>query len=170
MDTKHCSGCKQILLISLFSKDKYQKSGYRCKCKVCSAKEFNAFKNSSGYEKRKIKTKQKTDELKQTNPIKRWAHVAFHNAKKRAKASNLEFSITKDWLENNAPKICPLLNVELNYGASKATENTASVDRINSTQGYTTGNCKIISFKANRIKNNASLKELQLLTQNMAVY
>ena len=71
---------------------------------------------------------------------------------------------------SNAPVKCPLLGTELVYNADKSVENTASVDRKNSAQGYTVENCKIISCKANRIKSNASINEITLLVKNMEYY
>jgi len=80
--TKLCSKCKQLLPLEMFSRDKGQKSGFRCACKVCSSKEFEKFKNSEGYQKRLSKTKDIKEHLREENPIKLWAHHTFHNAKK----------------------------------------------------------------------------------------
>jgi hypothetical protein len=170
MSTSYCNGCKTDLPINLFSKDKSRACGVRYKCKACSAIEFAKFKNSDGYVKRLVKANQQRIDLKQNNPIKRWAHVAFHNAKKRAGQTNAEFTITKDWLMDNAVQYCPLLDVELIYNASKSTPNTASVDRKDPARGYTPDNCKVISFKANRIKSNASNEEIALLAQRLTKY
>lgn len=170
METKKCSGCERELPLSLFSKDKYQKSGYRCKCKGCSSIEFKSYSTTENYTQRLARQAKTRQELKETNPIKRWAHAAFHNAKKRAKENELEFSITKQWLEENAVTICPLLEVPLVYNADKSTANVASVDRKDSSKGYTPDNCSIISFKANRIKTNATTEELVLLVKNMSTY
>jgi hypothetical protein len=170
MNTKMCSGCKEILSVNLFSKDKYQKSGLRCKCKACSSKEFLSFKNGKGYQKRLLKTSANRKDLKSINPVKVWSHTAYHNAKRRAKAAGCDFTITKSWLEENAVETCPLLNVLLDYNAEISSPNVASIDRKNSECGYTPENCKIISFKANRIKNNASTEEINLLAQNLKDY
>ena len=170
MGNKKCSGCQQDLPLNLFSKDKYQKSGYRCKCKGCSAVEFTSYSNTENYTKRLEKQVNTRRKQKETNPTKYWAHTAFHNAKKRAADNGLEFSITKQWLEENAPQTCVLLGVELIYNANKSSPSTASLDRKDSAKGYTPDNCKIISFKANRIKSNASVEEIITLAKNMQNY
>ena len=45
----------------------------------------------------------------------------------------------------------------------KTEDNSYSLDRIDSTKGYIKGNVWIISKRANVIKNNATLEELELL-------
>lgn len=167
---KECTKCGVMLSLDFFSKDKHKASGYRSACKNCSSAEFQKFKRSTNYLTRleKCKTNRKT---KKTNdPISIWAHDIFHNAKYRAKRNGIEFSITKEWVAMSAVKICPLLEIELDYGASKSCDESASIDRIDSSKGYTPENCKIISFKANRIKSNATLQDLQKIAKNMAAY
>ena len=170
MDTKFCSKCKQVLPVEKFSKDKGQKSGLRCACKGCSSKEFKAFKASPGYRKRLNRAKELFSVLKETDPVKAWADTVFYNATKRAKESGIEFSITKKWLIDNAIEFCPLLDLKLVYNASKPIAASASIDRKDSAGGYTMENCKIISFKANRIKNNATVEEITMLAKRLQQY
>ena len=55
---------------------------------------------------------------------------------------------------------CPVLGIEFVEGHR---EFAPSVDRIDNTKGYVKGNVWIISRRANRIKNDSTLEELQLL-------
>jgi hypothetical protein len=167
---KLCSKCKQLLDIALFSTDKYQKSGRRTACKLCSAVEFKKFKASGGYTNRLKKADENRKTQKKLDPLKYWAHNAFHNAKGRAKKLCVGFDLTKEWLITNAPTHCPLLGIELTYSAETSVPNCASIDRVDSLKGYTLDNCKIISFKANRIKSNATLEEIEILTRNLRSY
>lgn len=63
---------------------------------------------------------------------------------------------------------CPLLGIELSY--KKFTGNTpneyATLDRIDSSKGYELGNIQIISFRANTLKGDATIEELELLLKN----
>lgn len=77
------------------------------------------------------------------------------NAKKRG----LDFSLVKEDLLP-LPTHCPVLGVELDYSGGGG-PNVASVDRIDSTKGYLRENVAIISKRANTLKNNASVEELQ---------
>jgi hypothetical protein len=169
---KICTKCKQLLDINLFSIDKYKASGYRSACKKCSALEFKRYKtdNPTSYLKRLAASKIQRAVQKEVTPMQYWAHNGYHNAKNRAKKLNLEFGLTKKWLLDNAPTHCPLLGIELSYTAETSTPNCASIDRINSLKGYTQDNCKIISFKANRMKSNATLEEIEILARNLRDY
>jgi len=87
------------------------------------------------------------------------------SAKKRAKAKNLEFDIDLDFLRKTAPNTCPVFGFELDWnswGASngKAQDNSPSIDRIDSSKGYVKDNVIWLSWKANRLKNNATHAEL----------
>lgn len=46
-------------------------------------------------------------------------------------------------------------------------DNSASIDRIDNDKRYVKGNVWIISTKANRIKSNATLAELELLVSKL---
>lgn len=63
--------------------------------------------------------------------------------------------------------ICPVFNFLLRWendtNKGGGVFNSPSLDRIDPNKGYIKGNTRIISFKANTIKNNATLEELQLI-------
>jgi hypothetical protein len=53
--------------------------------------------------------------------------------------------------------------MKLEFNNAGFRENSPSIDRIDSTKGYTPDNIQIISWKANRIKGYATLQELEML-------
>lgn len=70
---------------------------------------------------------------------------------------DLPFDITfKDIL---IPEICPVLGIELIAGGGAGSDNTPSLDRIIPEKGYVKGNVRIISMRANRIKDNGTAEE-----------
>lgn len=88
------------------------------------------------------------------------------NAKKRAKQKNIEFSISLDDMPY-IPIKCPILGIDIK--ASKTIgpiDSSPSLDRINPLLGYIKGNVRIISNRANRIKSDATLKELEMILQD----
>lgn len=101
-----------------------------------------------------------------------WARAALRSARKKAKQKGIEFSLSiNDLLP--LPQVCPLLNTRLNYakgkgkGGSKA--DSPSLDRIYNTRGYVPGNVWIVCYRANTIKNDATLQELQAITSALAL-
>lgn len=83
-------------------------------------------------------------------------------AKCRAKRRGIDFSITIEDIP--AVTHCPIWGVKLNYASIGGhSANSPSIDRIDPQRGYVPGNVWIVSRRANTIKNNASLAELEQL-------
>ena len=59
----------------------------------------------------------------------------------------------------NWPTHCPILGLELDYFADHRKETSVSFDRIDTTQGYNKDNIQIVSWRANRIKNDGTADE-----------
>ena len=57
------------------------------------------------------------------------------------------------------PTHCPILGIELDYFLEIRAENSPSFDQIDAGKGYITGNVQVISWRANRIKNNGTADE-----------
>jgi hypothetical protein len=79
-------------------------------------------------------------------------------AKRRAQEKGVIFTLQLSDIE--IPNCCPLLGVPLD-------NSNLSVDEVIPGQGYTPQNFQIISFRANTIKNDATLEELETLTANL---
>ena len=85
-------------------------------------------------------------------------------ARERATAYGREFTITLD--DITIPSKCPLLGVPLFVGTKQVKNNSPTIDRKDSTKGYVPGNVWVISWRANRIKSDATLAEIKLLVKN----
>ncbi len=59
------------------------------------------------------------------------------------------------------PHSCPVLDIPILVGQSKASDHSPSLDRIMPAMGYVPGNIEVISMRANRIKNDATPDELR---------
>lgn len=95
-------------------------------------------------------------------PFKTWLCA---RARRRGRQRGLEATIMPADLV--WPTHCPVLGIELDYpvrsGERKdqaAAPNWPSLDRWDSTKGYVPGNVFVISYRANTLKNNATLGEL----------
>jgi hypothetical protein len=116
---------------------------------------YKEYKAQWYQENKKRKKEQLQDKTKTP-----YEHVkkAIQNRKNVVKG-RLDFDICVDDLK--IPTHCPILGIELTFGKGiKVRETAATLDRIDSSKGYVKGNVQIISYRANRIKNDASLEEL----------
>lgn len=81
-------------------------------------------------------------------------------ARSRAKLVGIPFNLTIEDIV--IPQFCPILGIELvsrqtkGYGPS-----SPSLDRIIPKLGYIKGNVRVISARANLLKNDASIEELE---------
>lgn len=83
-------------------------------------------------------------------------------ARRSGRAFNIEFEDLV-W-----PDKCPITGYVLDYSGKSKAKNTASFDRLDSTQGYVKGNVFIISLRVNIIKNNGTEKEHRQIARWMA--
>ena len=95
-------------------------------------------------------------------------------AKARSKRNNLEFELTLDNVLDLYPEDnkCPVFKFDLSFnsnGRGGYRENSPSIDRIDSNKGYTLDNVQIISTKANILKSNASLQDIEALYNFMKI-
>ena len=89
----------------------------------------------------------------------------FQQSKSRAQNKNVPFTVTLKYLRDTAVDYCPVFGHKFVWGRShlgkgKTTGDSPSLDRIIPELGYVPGNVVFISHNANRIKNNATEKEL----------
>jgi hypothetical protein len=90
------------------------------------------------------------------------ARVMWKTAKDRSVQDNIPFTITvEDILILIGDGRCPILGIPYNLNAKHAGDDSASLDKFYPSLGYTRENCTVISNKANRIKSNASVEEVQ---------
>lgn len=93
-------------------------------------------------------------------------HRLVAQTKHRARMRGIEFGL--DWRLMEVPSVCPLLGIPLEFGGGyKGRINSPSLDRIDPRKGYTTDNVWFISNRANTIKNDATLAELEMITENL---
>ncbi len=116
-------------------------------------------------EKRKTETSEWTKKKRKENPPR----FLYYAAKRRAKLQNIEFSITEEDIREIYPEdnLCPILKISIAPNEGKMKDNSPSLDRIVPSKGYIKGNILVISYKANRIKNDATPEELEQVSNFM---
>jgi|SRR5579864_2327485 len=83
----------------------------------------------------------------------------FDAAKSRAKRLDLSFNI--EITDIKIPSHCPILGIPLSVSVQYQSQCSPSLDRIIPKLGYVKGNIQVISQRANVMKNDASLEELE---------
>ena len=141
VESKTCPKCGETKPVSEFPKRRASPDGLNTYCKTCSnsiSKEFHR---------------------------KRPFYQTFNGARKRARARDLPFSITEEYLESIWTGVCPVFQVRLEvplHGAGHTVTTTRpSLDRLVPDKGYVPGNVIWISFRANTIKSDANSEEVQ---------
>jgi len=84
-------------------------------------------------------------------------------AKIRAKARGRQFDLKLE--DVVIPERCPALGLPLYVQGGKRTDFSPTLDRIDSRKGYTKDNVRVISWRANRVKYDASAEELIMIGQ-----
>ena len=77
----------------------------------------------------------------------------------RAKREGIPFSLEKEDIV--IPVMCPVLKIKLTTPGKGVCENSPTIDRIDSKKGYIKENIAVISMRANRLKNNATISEIE---------
>lgn len=69
------------------------------------------------------------------------------------------------------PDRCPVLGIKLVVGADWANRLSApSLDRVDNTKGYVPGNVQVLSLRANNMKNDSTIEELELVLAYMKAH
>lgn len=89
----------------------------------------------------------------------------LNGTRSRAKERGIDFNL--DLKDIVIPETCPICQIPLKY-SSKRTNNTPSIDRINNSLGYTKGNVRVISWRANRLKSNITKEEVSRLNDYLS--
>ena len=143
-----CSSCCEKKPIDEFKKP--YKDGFSLirKCKSCHAESM-----------RKNRIKNKT-----VNPEYNAIREKLNSARKRAKENRYSFDISIEDLMP-FPSHCEVFGIKLDYVAFgyERVESLATIDKVIPELGYTKGNVRIISMKANRMKSDMSLKDIEAI-------
>jgi hypothetical protein len=90
--------------------------------------------------------------------LERPAYTMWLGARRRARENGLEFSISASDIV--VQDICPALGISMFVTRGKRTDNSPTLDRIDNAKGYILGNIIVVSWRANRIKSDATPQEL----------
>jgi hypothetical protein len=121
--------------------------------------EKQRLRSHESYERNKDKHKDRRKKMLETDHGFKTRMVAA--ARCRAREREIEFEL--DSIEITIPEKCPVLGIPLikNGGGWGQKDCSPSLDRIDPNKGYTKENTIVVSWRANKLKSNASLDELK---------
>ena len=156
-------GALLVIRKDLEATKKNKRGTYLCKCSECNKEKLissDIFRGrkpvvSCGCRKAAGYTHPRANPTKKNET--RLLNYARRNAKRRGEECSLKLE------DIFIPEYCPVFGIKLEPGSHSHQDCSPSVDRIDSTKGYAKDNIWIISARANRIKNNASIEEIRML-------
>lgn len=176
---KLCGQCKRELPLDAFNKGTGQ-FGKQCTCRECEHILHNTEESKERRRLARDARRKLTPEYREKEKLRHlktllsnedsYKKYLVRGAKQRALHIGVPFDIS--YKDINIPEHCPLLGIKLNRhlgegGRTSTCWDSPSIDRIIPELGYVKGNVWIVSLKANTIKNNATLEELELLVNNL---
>lgn len=97
-----------------------------------------------------------------------WPASIIKNIRHRAKKNGRRCSIVA--ADILVPEFCPVLGIKLVVSVTgKPLPNSPSVDRFYNDAGYTPDNIRVISHRANQLKRDATVEELERVLHYMKV-
>ena len=179
---KTCTRCGVEKPFSDFSPHKLGKGGVRSICKPCSVKAVQEYRQTDkGREvSRKATRKRKATpegnayhrEYERKRRLADPVPYLLRRCKSRAEAKGVPFALTV--ADVTVPDVCPVLGIPIRSGSQPwrakcfgGESDAISIDRIDPAKGYVPGNIAVISWRANRLKNDATLEELEALVRWM---
>ena len=85
--------------------------------------------------------------------------MLYRSAKRRAKTYGVPFTLKH--ADIIVPEYCPVLGIKLKNERGKMCESSTTMYRLYPEKGYTKKNICIMSNRANRIKSDASIEDLE---------
>lgn len=133
------------------------KKCYRCE----QIKELSEFHNDKKFKDGKATTCKQCRKVdaKKTYEKTTVEYRIYHRAMHRAKVKGLPFNLELEDIV--IPEYCPIFRTKMD---------TPSIDQIKPAKGYTKDNIQIVSNRANVLKNNATIEELELILQHLKLH
>lgn len=87
--------------------------------------------------------------------------ILLKQARSRAQRGGIPFDLTE--ADIHIPHRCPVLGIPLKRaeGQQRQADTSPTLDRVDNTKGYVKGNVIVVSWRANRLKGDADMRELE---------
>ena len=147
---KICTDCKEEKDLEFFSADANGKMKKKSRCKDCISKYNQEWSLRPGIKDKKSNWQSDWNRRSPENRL-------LNSARARAKKSGIPFALKVEDIV--IPLTCPVLGIPLKRGNGKLHDNSPTLDRLIDGNGYVPENITVMSYRANRIKNNGTAEE-----------
>lgn len=166
---KRCTQCKCEKDLCEFYANSKSKDGKRSNCKCCQnkARDKWAERNKEKLDRLAKEYRQREDVKARRNKNQsKWREEnldweLWHKAKKRSEKAGLPFDIDRS--DVKIPDTCPVLGIPIFITKGTIGDNSPTIDKVIPEKGYTKDNIVVMSARANRIKCDATLDEIELI-------
>jgi len=125
-------------------------------------REKHAEVNARWYEKNKERERYKARKKKKSHR----AYGLFNAARTRAKRKSLDFTISLEWVESKlALGKCEVTNLSYELKLEGRGPWHPSIDRTDSSKGYTPDNCKLVCWLYNSAKSEFNHTDVMILVK-----
>jgi hypothetical protein len=163
---KTCSKCKVKKELSEFNKTKTNKDGLSYLCRDCNLEQSSKYIKAN-----KDKYYNDQQRKRETKPV--FLSQLFYNAKTRAAKKNIEFDLTKEFLEellDCSEMKCSVTGLKMNlecHSRKKANPFKCSIDRIDSSKGYIQDNVRFVCWAVNQMKADRTDEEFKFWVESI---
>jgi hypothetical protein len=144
---KTCPRCAVAKDVSAFHRS--ARLGHQRVCKDCFVRQYQGLSPEE-----KVARVTRNRQRRHADPLR----AMLSGARNRATRLGVPFDITL--ADIPVPAECPVLGIPLRW-SERRTDATPSLDRVDPKKGYVRGNVFVISWRANKIKTDATITELR---------
>jgi hypothetical protein len=175
--TSRCKVCLDIQKREYRATHKKERSEHEKKRRLTDPTfaEQAAVRNSRYYQKVKEEGGERWEKVVQNRNKnlakmreRRPEYFMLKGAKYRSKIENLPFNLEES--DIIIPEYCPILGIKLKQAEGYVSDDSPSLDKKIPKLGYVKGNVAIISYLANKMKQNATPEQLEMFAKNIIPY
>lgn len=170
--TKACRKCEEVKPLEDFNLSSSARDGRQAYCRLCSRAvhktRYQAISETCRAARRDRYHANRRAEIAAVQADRRKNPEVYmlRAARSRARLQGVPFALTPE--DITIPERCPVLGIPMAPSEGRARAGSPSLDKIIPALGYVPGNVAVISHRANQIKNNATLDELEAVTAWLA--
>jgi len=144
---------------------RYVNGGGCCECNLRKWEKIKRDPEKMAASRQRWNASAKAKDVKRQWRLRRpkytWACKATDAARARALRDGRPFNLDKEYVDSITPDVCPVFGTPFVFYGQAISPTSPSLDCFKPELGYVKGNVEVISLKANAIKSNATVEEVE---------